>query len=85
MIRTLLVIMAAAAVTLLAGIYMPFGIHIIVALVVIAAIGRYTLPSQRALRRRARGECVHCGYSLKARVNRRCPECGHEDRDMNSL
>jgi hypothetical protein len=35
------------------------------------------LPHRRAARRRARGECVGCGYDLRGSADR-CPECGRE-------
>ncbi len=32
--------------------------------------------SARAMRRRERGQCVHCGYDLRGSHTGTCPECG---------
>src|SRR5262249_30996896 len=37
---------------------------------------RVVLRWRRRARRRSRGECEKCGYSLKLNVSGQCPECG---------
>ncbi len=34
------------------------------------------LAGRRLRRRRARGQCLRCGYDLRGNVSGRCPECG---------
>jgi hypothetical protein len=33
-------------------------------------------PWMRRVRRRRRGQCIHCGYDLRGDSHDRCPECG---------
>lgn len=46
-------------------------------LLVLPAIAGVRGPLRR-LRRRRRGECIHCGYNLTGLTEPRCPECGRE-------
>jgi hypothetical protein len=56
------------------GVGVPFWL--VFAMLAIGPTAAFMRGPLRRRRRRKRGECIHCGYSLTGLTELRCPECG---------